>query len=98
MGSQRFCLLVQFLGFFLAPARGQMFFWDEHYEDDFVEVDFEDCPHCDQNYRNFVFLLDQTETTEEAASSIYPYVAGIMWLILAALVICQRLMQMKRKM
>ncbi|KAH8255677.1 hypothetical protein KR038_008437 [Drosophila bunnanda] len=97
MGGQRFCLLVQFVGFFLTPVRGHMFFWDEHYEDDFVEVDFEDCPQCAQSYRNFVFILKHSETTEEAASSIYPYVAGIMWIILAVLVICQRWMQMKHK-
>ncbi|KAH8381131.1 hypothetical protein KR200_002896 [Drosophila serrata] len=97
MGGQRFCLLVQFLGIFLAPSRGQMFFWDEHYEDDFVELDLEDCPQCAQNYRNFVFILEHSETTEEAAASIYPYVAGIMWIILAALVICQRWMQIKKK-
>ncbi|KAH8249024.1 hypothetical protein KR032_005275 [Drosophila birchii] len=98
MGSQRFCLLVQFLGFFLAPSRGQMLSWNEPYEDDLVDVDFGDCTECEKNYRNYVFILDHIEMTEEAASSIYPYVAGIMWLILAALVICQRWLQMKHKM
>ncbi|KAH8308205.1 hypothetical protein KR059_008230 [Drosophila kikkawai] len=91
MGSQRFCLLVQFLGLFLAPARGQMFFWNE---DDYVDVDFRDCVECEQNYRNFVFILKNSETEE---ASMYPYVACIMWLILATLVIRQRWRQIKYK-
>lgn len=94
MGTQQICLLMQLLGFFLASTRGHVFFSEEQYEDDFVDVDFKECPQCEHNYRNFVFIL---KNSDEAAASIYPYVACIMWLILAALVICQRWMQIKQK-
>ncbi|XP_052851898.1 uncharacterized protein LOC128261961 [Drosophila gunungcola] len=90
MGLQLLCLLMQLLGFALFPAQCKIILGEEPFEDDFVDVDFTGCAKCEQNYRNFVFVLKSSKGTEEAAASAYPYVACLMWLILAALVIGQR--------
>jgi len=87
MGSP---LLFLLMGFWLPPANAKLISREEPYEDDFVAVDFDGCTKCEENYRNFVFVLKNSELTEEEAASAYPYVAFIMWLLLAALVIGQR--------
>ncbi|KAH8328979.1 hypothetical protein KR074_001124, partial [Drosophila pseudoananassae] len=88
-------LLMHLTGLLPDPVLAKMLSWDEPFEDDFVDVDFGGCIECETRYKNFVFILKSSETAEEAATSAYPYVAAIMWLLLAFLVIVQRWRQIK---
>ncbi|KAH8377928.1 hypothetical protein KR093_008018 [Drosophila rubida] len=81
-------LLILLLSAVLA-VHGQLNLFDELYaEDDFVDVDFNGCEHCEHNYRNMVFILKNSE--EPSVLSTYFIVLLIMWLCLGALVAIQR--------
>ncbi|KAH8351977.1 hypothetical protein KR084_000972 [Drosophila pseudotakahashii] len=94
MGTQ---LLLLLMGLWLPRATAKIIPREETYEDDFVAVDFSGCAKCEENYRNFVFVLKNSELSEAEAASVYPYVACVMWLILAVLVIGQRWRKIKNK-
>ncbi|KAH8415002.1 hypothetical protein KR215_004812 [Drosophila sulfurigaster] len=70
-------------------VRGQLnLFGEPHAEDDFVDVDFNGCEHCEHNYRNMVFILRNSD--EQSVISTYFIVLLIMWLCLGVLMAIKR--------
>ncbi|KAH8273831.1 hypothetical protein KR044_001571 [Drosophila immigrans] len=81
-------LLILLLSMVLT-VHGQLnIFGEPHAEDDFVDVDFNGCEHCEHNYRNMVFILRNSE--EQSFISAYVIILLIMWLCLGGLIAVQR--------
>ncbi|KAH8305431.1 hypothetical protein KR018_004257 [Drosophila ironensis] len=98
MELQQIWILLHLTGLMVRPALGKYFPWQKPFEDDFVDVNFDGCIECEKNFRNIVFVLDHSATTEEEeVRSVYPFVVAITWLILAVLVAIQRWRQMKKQ-
>ncbi|KAH8403324.1 hypothetical protein KR222_010809 [Zaprionus bogoriensis] len=81
-------LWIHLLSFVLHHVQAQISLWQSPYEDDFVAVDFTDCKNCEHNFRNMVFVL--SESSDQAAISIYSLLVLIMWFCLGVLIMLQR--------